>query len=259
MAEVYSWFDLLFRWTHVVAGVLWIGHLYFFNFVNAALAKSYDADTKRKVIPELMPRALYWFRYGALWTWLSGFCLLGFVYHANRLLVTPESGTSMGLAAGVSLLSLILGFVIYQGIWQSPLGKNEKAATAVSFLAVVATSYGLTHFFSGRAAFIHLGAIFGTIMAANVWMKIWPAQRKIITAVKNGEAPDPALAAAAGLRSKHNTYLSVPLLMTMVSNHFATVIGHDLNWLILSAAVLVGWGVVKALYAKSATPAVTAI
>jgi uncharacterized membrane protein len=255
MDTISPYLDLIFRWTHVVAGVMWIGHLYFFNFVNAQLAKTYDADSKKKVVPELMPRALYFFRFGAAYTWITGFLLLGILYYHGDLLVNSDRGLAKGPAVGVSVGLILFSFFVYDPLWKA-LGKNEMVAGTVSFLLTVAMAFGLSQVFSGRGMFIQVGAVFGTLMAMNVWMRIWPAQRKIIAGIKGtGPAADPSLVAMAGLRSKHNTYMSVPLILTMVSNHFSTIIGHDLNWLILSVLILIGWGVTKTLYTKSATPA----
>jgi uncharacterized membrane protein len=250
-----DWLNLLFRWVHVVAGVMWIGHLWFFNFVNSQLAKTYTADSKKAVLPELMPRALYWFRWGAAYTWVSGFLLMGLVYYMGGGLIDPDKGVSNGLASAVSLISILVIFFIYDVLWKS-LGKNEKVAAAVSFVLFWAALYGMSCVFSGRALYIHAGALFGTIMAMNVWMRIWPAQRKIIAGVKGtAAAPDASVAAMAGLRSKHNTYMSVPLIFFMVSNHYPTVYGSDFAWVAAGLFILVGWGITKWLYGKSAAPA----
>jgi uncharacterized membrane protein len=250
-ANTSEWINVLLRWIHVVAGITWIGHLYFFNFVNGPLAATYDADSKKKVAPQLMPRALYWFRWGAAWTWVTGFLLLGIVYYMGGVMVAPGGDMSNGAASGIGVALLVVGFVVYTAIWQSPLGKNEMAGTAVSFILLVGTAYALTMLMSGRAMMIHIGAMLGTIMAANVWMKIWPAQRKIVAAMRDGTAPDAALAGMAKLRSKHNTYMSVPLVYTMISNHHSTAIGDPLNWAILAGVVAVGWFVVMQLYKKA--------
>jgi uncharacterized membrane protein len=259
-ARVSEWLNLLFRWIHVVAGVMWIGHLWFFNFVNAQFAKAYDADSKKKLLPELMPRALYWFRWGAAYTWISGILLLGIVYYMGGLMPAAGVPTLGGDAiyAIIGLGVLIVGFVIYDVMWKA-LAKQEMAATGISFVLVVAIAFGLQRVFSGRAMFIHIGAMFGTIMAANVWMRIWPSQRKIIAGVKGtAPAPDAAVPAMAGLRSKHNTYMSVPLIFLMISNHFPTVYGSDLAWVWVAAFVAVGWLWTKMMYQKSASPAPSA-
>jgi uncharacterized membrane protein len=256
--NVTSWLEMLFRWIHVVAGIAWIGHLYFFNWVNAQVAKTYDADSKKKVVPELMPRALYWFRWGAAYTWITGFLLLVLVYYmggkTSGMLVPVDATFSPGLGHGTSVGLMVVGFLIYHLLWGA-MAKNETVGVAISFVLLAAVVFGLTKVFSGRAVFIHVGVLFGTIMAANVWMVIWPAQRKIIAAIKGGTAPDAAIVARAGLRSKHNTYMSVPLVFTMISNHYPTIYGNDLGWAMLLGFVAVGWGVTKLLFNKSASPA----
>jgi uncharacterized membrane protein len=256
---VNMWMQLVFRWVHVVAGIAWIGHLYFFNFVNAQVAKTYDADSKKKVVPELMPRALYWFRWGAAYTWITGILLLGLVYYMGGTLVPPppEGTMSVGAATGIGLAVLVVGFLIYDVLWKA-MAKSEMVAVAISFVLLAGVTFGLSRIFSGRAVFIHVGALFGTIMAGNVWMRIWPAQRKIISGIKGiAPAADASIVAMAGLRSKHNTYMSVPLVFTMVSNHYPELYGSDIGWVYLLVLVAVGWGVTKLLYNKSAN-AVTA-
>ncbi|HEX9294249.1 MAG TPA: urate hydroxylase PuuD [Polyangiaceae bacterium] len=244
--------NLVFRWIHVIAGVMWIGHLWFFNFVNAQVAKTYDADSKKKVIPELMPRALYWFRWGAAYTWITGILLLGIVYYMGGVLVEPSQ--SSGVAIGAGLGGLVVAWVIYDLLWKQ-MAKNEMVGAIVSFVLITIAAFALNMVMSGRALFIHIGGILGTIMAANVWMRIWPNQRKIITATKAGTAPPDGLVPLAGLRSKHNTYMSVPLMLFMVSNHFPTVFGDDLRWLWAAIIIAIGWGMAKLMYGKSATPA----
>ncbi|OLD66199.1 MAG: hypothetical protein AUI47_00395 [Acidobacteria bacterium 13_1_40CM_2_68_5] len=254
MDDINACLEFLFRWIHVVAGIAWIGHLYFFNFVNSQVAKTYDADSKRKVIPELMPRALYWFRWGAAYTWVTGFLLAGMVYYQTPNLLPPDSTTSVGAGVGLSLLLIVAVFFIYDALWKA-MAKNEQGGVIVSFILVAVLLWGLSRVFAPRAVYIHLGMLFGTIMAMNVWMRIWPAQKKIIAAVKAGTAPDGALAAMAGLRSKHNTYMSVPLVLSMVSNHYPTVYGSPHGWVFLLVLVAAGWGLTKLLYMNAARPA----
>jgi uncharacterized membrane protein len=246
--------NLIFRWIHVVAGVMWVGHLWFFNFVNAQVAKTYDADSKKKVIPELMPRALYWFRWGAAYTWITGFLLLGIVYYSGGAGV--EANQSNGLASAVGVGSLVVGWIVYDLLWKQ-LAKREPVGAGISFVLIVVAAFALNMVMSGRAVFIHIGAIFGTIMATNVWMRIWPNQRKIIAAVKAGTAPPEGVAPLAALRSKHNTYMSVPLLFFMISNHFPTIYGDELRWVYAGVFVAIGWGLTNLIYAKSASAAPT--
>ncbi|HEU4384321.1 MAG TPA: urate hydroxylase PuuD [Anaeromyxobacteraceae bacterium] len=256
------WLEALFRWTHVVAGILWIGHLYFFNFVNAQVAKTYDPDSRKKVVPELMPRALYFFRWGAVWTWVSGLFLAASVHYMvdnleRKDVVTGQPVISHGAAVAIALAAIVVVFFVYDAIWKA-LAKNEKAGAAVSFVLFALVLFLLSRVLTGRSVFTHAGILFGTIMAMNVWMRIWPSQKKIIQGVKGvAPAPDPSVAALATLRSKHNTYMSVPLVFAMVSNHYPTVYGWDHSWIIMSALVLVGWAVTRWLYAKSAGPAPT--
>jgi uncharacterized membrane protein len=238
----------LFRWIHVVAGVMWIGHLYFFNFVNAQVAPTYDADSKKKVVPELMPRALYWFRWGAAYTWVTGVLLLLLVYYHGGIMF--DLGGEWG---PVSLLMIALVFVapfIYDALYKTAL-KDPKVGFVGGLVAsaVMLFLMAVVAHFTYRAYAIHLGAMFGTIMAFNVWFRIWPAQQQIIRATKEGQAPDAALAAMAGARSKHNTYMSVPLIYLMMAQHAV----WSAHWITLAVIVLVGWGAVYWLYNKSKT------
>src|SRR5262245_55725534 len=137
--DVNDWLNLIFRWTHLVAGVMWIGHLWFFNFVNAQLVKTYDADSKKKVVPELMPRALYWFRWGAAYTWITGFLLMGIVIYMGGAALKEDS--SIGAVVGVGLGSLAVGFFVYDFLWKSPLAKNEWVAGGISFALILITSF----------------------------------------------------------------------------------------------------------------------
>jgi uncharacterized membrane protein len=262
------WTEAIFRWLHVLAGIMWIGHLWFFNFVNAQLVKTYDADSKKKVLPELMPRALFWFRWGAAVTWITGICLLSMVYF-----MTGEQGSSFGklalggtgagdtggmvshgMAVGIAVIAILVIFFLYDAFWK--MVKNEKAAAVISYVAVVAIAFGLSMVFDGRASFIMLGALFGTIMAMNVWMRIWPAQKKIIGGVKGtNPAPEASVAAMAGLRSKHNTYMAVPLVFCMVSNHYSDIFNANYSWVVSSVMVLLGWLLTKRLYVLSGSAA----
>lgn len=253
--------QLFLRWAHVIAGILWIGHLYFFNFVNAHFAKALDGPTKKNVVPELMPRALYWFRWGAAWTWITGILLSGLIYYHSKIVFDdPTDATNNPwLWLAIVLVILVVGFLVYNIITRAV--KNVVVASAIN-LAIFAGVYFLLEFagrFGGRSLYIHVGLIFGTIMAANVWMVIWPAQKKIIAATKEGTPPDAALVAQAGLRSRHNTFLSVPLLFTMISNHYPTMYGNTQpflglptrDWCIFGVIAL-GFVVVRWIYGKSA-------
>ena len=250
--EINNWMQLLLRWAHVVAGIIWIGHLYFFNWVNGPMAKVLDGPTKKVVVPELMPRALFWFRWGAAWTWLTGILLAGLVYYHGRIVFEDPSQGNPGLWFLIFVVILVVGFLIYNVIMKAV--KNVVVASAIA-LAVFAAAYLFLEYvgkFSGRALYIHAGAMFGTIMAANVWMVIWPYQKKIITAVKEGTAPDAALVATAGLRSRQNTFMSVPLIFTMIANHYPTMYGNTYRDACLAGVIVIGFVVTRLLYGKSA-------
>lgn len=243
----------LFRWIHVAAGILWIGQLYWFNFVNASFAPTMDGETKKKVVPELMPRALYMFRWGAAYTWVSGVLLLFMVYYHGGLMYSAESGKEWTMTNSLITFVLVLaGAYVYDLLARTPLTKNLTVTGVAGLVIIGVVTYLLINFggFDYRAYNIHIGALFGTIMVLNVWMRIWPGQKKVIAAVKAGTPPDASLVALVGLRSKHNTYLSVPLLWTMINAHTAVPAAD--SWLYLMGAVVVGWILVTLLYKKSA-------
>jgi len=241
--------SVVFRWLHIIAGVIWIGHLYFFNFVNirfAALMK--EAGVGKTTVPALMPRALFWFRWGAAWTWITGVLLLLLVFYHGGIMFGPEDG--WGAGAFVSLALTFGGVFIYDGLFKSPLADNPKAANTVGFLLVAAVVLimALWGHLTYRAYSIHIGAMFGTAMAFNVWFRIWPAQKRIIAATASGNAPDPKDPAMAGLRSRHNTYLSVPLIWMMINSH--TAASQFSSWGIvgLLVMILIGWHLVFQFY-----------
>jgi len=259
-----EWLNLIFRWVHVFAGIMWVGTTYYFTWLDARLTEEEKAVAntgnaaqiwmvhsggfyvveKRKV-PDLASRTLHWFRWEAGTTWLSGFALLVLMYYiggGSGLLEGNAGDISAGSAIVMGIGLLIGGWLVYDLMMISPLGRNEKAFAVISYVLVVGIAFGLTRVFSGRAAYIHLGAMFGTIMAANVWMRILPAQKKMIAAINEGRKPDDALSAQAKLRSKQNTFMAVPVVFLMISNHYAGVTyGEHYNWAILSVLILLGW------------------
>lgn len=253
-SDLNSFLQLLFRWIHVVAGIAWIGHLYFFNWVNGPFQGKIDGPTKRAVNPELMPRALFWFRWGAAWTWITGILLAGMVYYQTKeVLFEQEYVQNPWLWLAIVLVTLAVGFVIYNAIMKALA--NKVVAAAICMVLFAGAWLFLEHVghFSGRALYIHGGAIFGTMMALNVWMIIWPNQKKIITATKEGSplAPDSPEVKIAGLRSRHNTYMSVPLVFFMISNHYPTVYGSDLRDVWAAVVIVIGFAATRMLYGKS--------
>ena len=244
----------LFRWIHIGAGIVWIGMLYFFNWVNGPFAATMDGETKKKVVPELMPRALYWFRWGAAWTWTTGVLLLLMVFYHGGIMFDDLGPWTLG-AIVMAAVPLVAPF-IYDALQKSPLGKDPKTFGIVAYLAiaVVAVLMAVWGHFSYRALNIHVGAMFGTIMAFNVWYRIWPAQQKIITAVKQGTAPDAALVSLAGTRSRHNVYMSVPLVWTMINQHTVTAtfgVPGRYGYVVLLGIIALGWHIVWQLYKRA--------
>jgi uncharacterized membrane protein len=247
--EISGVLNALFRWIHVVAGIIWIGHLYFFNFVNirfAALMK--EAGVGKTTVPQLMPRALFWFRWGAAWTWLTGVLLLLLVFYHGGVMFDAGSGWSAG--AFISLAVVFGGFIVYDSLYKSVQGQNANyiAGALVAAAILIMVFVGK---FDYRAYSIHLGTLFGTTMAFNVWFRIWPAQKRIIAATAAGQAPDPADPALASLRSRHNTYMSVPLIWTMINQHTAGTAFSTFGWIGLIVMVGVAWHVVWQLYRVS--------
>jgi uncharacterized membrane protein len=258
-----EWLNLLFRWTHVFAGIMWVGTTYYFTWLDARLTEEEKAVAstgapaqvwmvhsggfyvvdKRKV-PDLASRTLHWFRWEAAMTWLSGFALLVLIYYlgGGALIDRDVYDIRLGWAVVLGIGVIVASGVVYDVMMASPLGRHEKAFAVIAYVLIVALAFGLTRIFSARAAFIHVGAIFGTIMAANVWMHILPSQKKMIAALNEGRKPDERLAARAKLRSKQNTFMAVPVVFIMISNHYPGVTyGEHYNWLILSGLVLAGW------------------
>jgi uncharacterized membrane protein len=247
--------EALFRWIHIVAGIMWIGHLYYFNFVNGPFEGTLDAGGKKTVVPQLRPRALYWFRWGAAWTWVTGFLLVLIVfYHGQAVYDAGGSWNALGI---VMVLVTFLAFFAYDPICNMDFAKNNKqmAGVGLALVIVVLAGYDAAGF-GYRGTVIHLGALFGTLMAMNVWMRIWPAQKRIITAIRDGQPPDAADVARAGQRSRHNTYMSVPLVWMMINQHTTVPFASRLlgmpsfTWLVLIVAV--AWLVVIQLYKKAA-------
>ena len=262
-----EWLNLIFRWIHVFAGIMWVGTTYYFTWLDARLSEEEKAMAhsgqpaqiwmvhsggfyvveKRKV-PDLASRTLHWFRWEAGTTWLSGMCLLIVVYYlgGGALIDRDVYDLSLLQAVGLGVGVLIVGWIVYDLIMISALARNEKLVAVIFYALLVATAYGLTRVLSGRAAYIHVGAIMGTIMAANVWMRILPAQKKMIAAINAGQKPDDALSAQAKLRSKQNTFMAVPVVFIMLSNHFpGATYGDRYNWAILAILILLGWGAAK--------------
>ena len=259
-----SWLNLAIRWFHVMAGIMWIGTSFFFIWLDNVLQADPEGGKghvgkawlfhgggfyrveKSLVAPPSILQSLHWFKWEAYVTWLSGFALLVVVYwwRADLYMIDPTvARLSIAQSIAVGLGTLVVGWLAYDSLWRWFGERMPNVALGISFVLYVMAAYALTHLLSGRAAFIESGAMLGTIMAANVAMVIMPNQRKMYAAATAGGEVDPRLSHQAKRRSKHNNYLTLPVIFMMISNHFSMTWGHAWNWLVLVAMFLIGIGV----------------
>jgi uncharacterized membrane protein len=258
---IWEWANLAVRWLHVIAGIAWIGSSFYFVHLDSSLKQrpglpegaggeawqvhggGFYHMVKYLVAPARMPEELTWFKWEAYTTWLSGMGLLVIVYYfaAELYLIDPAVLALPGWAAVlVSVVGLALGWVVYDALCKSPLGRNDALLFAVLFLFLVALALGCTFVFSGRGAYMQMGALVGTIMVANVAMLIIPNQKKVVADLIAGRQPDPALGEAAKQRSLHNSYLTLPVVFVMISNHYPLAFASRWNWLIFGLVLVVG-------------------
>ena len=239
----------LLRWFHIAAGLFFIGLNWWFNFVFTPYNMVAATETRKNVLLELIPRALYWFRWAALYTAILGIGLLVTVFYSGGL--TIESQQPWSMWSYVMVVLAILLYKVYDLLAKSPIGKDIRIFGVVGLLVVAAYVYAMQQFgqFSYRGYVIHVGVLFGVIMIGNVWEKIWPAQKKVLNAVKAGTPPDPAQFALVTQRGRHNTYLSIPLLWTMIEAHTAVPAAN--SWLYLIVVIVIGWGAVALAFTAS--------
>jgi uncharacterized membrane protein len=265
-SSIKEWIHLALRWFHVFAAIMWVGQTYYFTWLDRQFGLLEKAAVAGKTPPAIWmvhsggfysvekqktlgvaPELLHWFRWEALMTWLSGMLLLGMIYYSSSGLIDPDvANISQWAGVAIGLGFIIFAWPIYDLAVLSPLGKSEGAFAAFSVLATAMIAWGLMHLLSGRAAYIHVGAMYGTIMTSNVWSRILPAQRKMIAAAAAGKPFDAALGAQSKLRSKHNTFLAVSVVFLMISNHFpVATYGNHYGWQIMVVLIVIGWGGAK--------------
>lgn len=263
-AYIVDWLNILGRWVHFITGIAWIGSSFYFIWLDNHLdAPQQAADDEKgvggelwsvhgggfyhaqkyRVTPRNLPETLHWFKWEAYTTWITGMFLLILVYWygAEVYLVDRSVADLTATAAiGIAVLFLVGGWLVYDLLCKTPLGKNDNAFSAVLLVLITLLAYGLCQLFSGRGAYIHFGAVLGTIMVANVFFVIIPGQRRMVDAAALGQPPNPEDGIKAKQRSVHNTYFTLPVLFVMTSNHYAMTFAHEYNWLILVAISLAG-------------------
>lgn len=258
---LWEWASLAVRWLHVIAGIAWIGSSFYFVHLDLSL-KARDGlpegaagetwqvhgggfynMVKYLVAPSRMPDQLTWFKWEAYTTWISGMALLVMVYYfgAELYLIDHEILSVSSLqASGISLAGLALGWIVYDLLCRSPLGRDDRLLAAAGFVFLVALSWGFTQIFSGRGAHMQMGALIGTMMVANVFLVIIPNQKKVVADLIAGRSPDPKLGRQAKQRSLHNNYLTLPVVFVMIANHYPLAFASRWNWVILAIILVIG-------------------
>ncbi|MBC7888139.1 MAG: urate hydroxylase PuuD [Ferruginibacter sp.] len=254
-----EWLNIVIRLMHITFGIAWIGASFYFVFLENALNRTENVRDelagnlwaihgggfyyleKYKVAPANIPKHLHWFKYEAYFTWLSGFSLLFVVYYFNAKAMLVDSNVlkiGSASAIGIGVGSFIVGWVAYDRLCKTALVKKRVWFVLAGFIIATGFAFFYSHVFSSRAAYIHFGAMLGTLMAANVFFIIIPAQKAMVKAAKEGKPLDPALGKNALIRSIHNNYFTLPVVFVMISNHFPTTFGYQYPWAILAAISL---------------------
>ncbi|RUV41706.1 MAG: cysteine desulfurase [Mesorhizobium sp.] len=260
-AIFWDWLSFAVRWLHVITGIAWIGSSFYFVALDLGLrqrpglpAGAFGEEwqvhgggfyhiQKYLVAPAEMPEHLTWFKWESYATWLSGFAMLCVVYYAGAdLFLIDPNVLNISVPVGIllSLATIGVGWIVYDLLCRSPLGKSDTGLMLVLYCVLVFIAWGLTHVFTGRAAFLHLGAITATIMSANVFMVIIPNQKIVVADLIAGRKPDPKYGKIAKQRSLHNNYLTLPVLFLMLSNHYPLAFGTQFNWVIASLVFIIG-------------------
>ena len=257
-----EWLNLIIRFAHVITGIAWIGASFYFVWLDNHLEKppQWKADkgvsgdlwaihgggfyevAKYKLAPPQIPVNLHWFKWEAYTTWLTGFLLLSLMFYvgADTYLIDKRvADLTQFQAIAIGVGSIVLGVGSYEFLVRTKLKDHSLVLGVILMLVITALSYGLTQVFSARGAYMHIGAIIGTIMAGNVFFGIMPSQRALVKAVEEGKTPNPAYGLNAKLRSTHNTYITLPIIFIMISNHYPMTYNHSANWLVLIAIIVI--------------------
>lgn len=263
-AYLLDWVNLLGRWVHMITGIAWIGASFYFIWLDNSLESPKDqADSdkgvsgevwsvhgggmyhaqKYQVLPEKMPEHLHWFKWEAYTTWLTGMFMMALMYWygAEIYLIDPGvAAISKPVAILIGLGVIAFGWLGYNWLCESKFAKQENVMAGILLVVLTIIAFLLCQVFSGRGAYMHFGAMLGTIMVGNVFFVIIPGQKDLVGAKETGRKPDPIHGIRGKQRSVHNTYFTLPVLFVMISNHYATTYGHQYNWLILIAITLIG-------------------
>lgn len=257
---LFDWLDLIVRWIHVIVGIAWIGTSFYFNWLDSRLDKDIDKENiegelwsvhsggfynihKLKEPPKKFPKELHWFKWEAYTTWISGFVLLIIVYYLNAegLMIDKNvNDITPFTAIIISIIFLISSWFLYDLLCKSKLLNQTALFTTICFIISVIVCYFLTKIYGSRAAYIHVGASLGTIMALNVFRVIIPSQKNMVNAALSNQKPDMSMANSAKTRSIHNNYMTLPVLFIMISAHYPFTYGHKYNWLILALISVIG-------------------
>ena len=258
---LWEWLHFGLRWLHVIAGIAWIGSSFYFIHLDASLRRrdglperaggeawqvhggGFYHMVKYIVAPPRLPAELTWFKWEAYTTWISGFFLMVVLYYAQAelYLIDPLAMRSPPWVAALASLALLaVGWIVYDLMCKSPLGRDDRRLAAAGFAFLVATAWLSTMLFSGRGAYMQVGALIGTIMVANVFLVIIPNQKVVVADLRAGRTPDPRLGAAGKQRSLHNNYLTLPVVFLMLANHYPLSFASRWNWVIMALVIVVG-------------------
>ncbi len=263
-AYLLEWVNLLGRWIHMITGIAWIGASFYFIWLDNSLESPGSAEDtdkgvsgevwsvhgggmyhaqKYKLAPAKMPETLHWFKWEAYTTWISGMFMLALMYWygAEIYLIDPGvAALSKPVAIAIGIAVIAIGWYAYNWLCESDIGKKENTMAIILFIALSLLAFLLCQIFSGRGAYMHFGAMLGTIMVGNVFFVIIPGQKDLVLAKEEGREPDPIHGIRGKQRSVHNTYFTLPVLFVMISNHYAMTYGHKYNWLVLIALTVIG-------------------
>ena len=277
-AIIWEWLSFAARWLHVITAIAWIGSSFYFIALDLSLQKNPNLPKnvhgeewqvhgggfyhiqKYLVAPAELPTHLTWFKWESYATWVSGFALMCIVYYAGAdLYLIDRNLWDVEPWVGIltSIGTIVISYLIYDLLCKSKLGQQPTLLMVLLYFILIFAAWGYTQIFTGRAAFLHLGAITATIMSCNVFMVIIPNQKVVVADLIANKTPDPKYGKIAKLRSTHNNYLTLPVIFLMLSNHYPLAFGTEYNWVIASLVFLMGVTIrhyFNSMHARSGKP-----